>query len=117
MIENKKEKDDFDKKIQSYRQEKKNRLSRLADFRGEYTVNLFMQDLVKYFEEEVDFDLEKIKEHIKKPDKLKEYIEKAKEKDTHPVAEFIQKLFKELGASGKEKWPEELERGEFLLDD
>ncbi len=117
MPENNKKTDDFDKSIHSYRQEKKSKLSQLSDFKKKYTPDVFLKDLVHYFDKEVDFNMDKIRQHIEKPGKLKEYIEKAKTKSTHPVIEFIHDLFKDLGESGKEKWPGELERGEFRLDD
>ncbi|MBP7088343.1 MAG: hypothetical protein KBB01_03485 [Candidatus Omnitrophica bacterium] len=55
-----------------------------------------MSDLISYFEGEVDFDIDNIRKYLKDSAKLDELISLAKTNSTHPVIEFIQKIFKEL---------------------
>jgi len=73
-------------------------ISKLSDFKDNYTVEKFLVDLEVYFEGEIDFNLEKIQETIEAPGKLDKLIKKANDKNTHPVTEFIQELFKELAS-------------------
>ncbi|MCK4520128.1 MAG: hypothetical protein KAT96_03100 [Candidatus Omnitrophica bacterium] len=84
------------KEIGLQRQAKKLKLKHLGDYKKNYNSDRFIEDLVKYFEGEVDFNLDKIRKTIEKPLKLPCLIAKAKEKGTHPVAEFLEELFKGL---------------------
>ena len=84
--------------VEFYRQAKKKKIPELNDYRDNYTSSNFMSDLVKYFDKEVDFNLVQIQQVIEKPGKLSYLIEKAKEKNTHPVTEFVQELFKDLSS-------------------
>ncbi len=88
-------KDEF---IKPYRKERENNLSRLRDYTKNYNVDLFMEDLVVYFEDEVDFNLSQIRNIIESPGRLENLIHKAKQRNTHPVTEFVQELFKDLGS-------------------
>jgi hypothetical protein len=103
---------DRDINFEQYRKMQQHKLLHLSDYKESYTVDKFMQDLVDYFDNEVDFNLEKIRTLIARPRELNRLILKAKEKNTHPVTEFIKELFLNLGRSGKEKWPKELGGGE-----
>jgi len=81
--------------IESWRKAKKNKISSLKDYQSNYSIDDFMIDFCRYFEEE-DFDLKKIREFIEPPGKLTQIINKAKKNSTHPVTEFIKELFKTL---------------------
>ena len=87
-----------DKKIRFQRQSKSFKLSQLGSYKTGYTSDDFLIDLAKYFDQEVDFNLDKIRKEIEQPQKLAGLIVKAKEKNTHPVAEFVEELFKGLTA-------------------
>lgn len=75
----------------------------LSDFNEGYTPEKFMLDLINYFGPEVDFDLDKIEEFIRAEDRLKRLIQTAKENNTHPVSEFVKKLFKEVSDDARIK--------------
>ena len=79
--------------MRPYRKGKESLLNKLKDYRCNYSVDYFMQDLIQYFENEVDFNLDKIKQIIGSPGKLANLIHKAKMRNTHPVIEFVQELF------------------------
>lgn len=96
MEDNKKASGDGDEKIRLQRQAKSFKVNQLRDYRAGYTSDDFLVDLVKYFDQEVDFNLDKIHKEIEQPQKLARLIAKAKEKNTHPVAEFVEELFKDL---------------------
>lgn len=96
MEDNKKASDDGNKGIRFQRQAKSFKVSQLGDYRAGYTKDDFLFDLVQYFDHEVDFNLDKIRKEIKQPQKLAYLIAKAKEKNTHPVTEFVGELFKDL---------------------
>ena len=85
-----------DREVEFCRQAKKKKMPELGGYRNNYTCSKFMSDLVKYFDNEVDFNLIKIRQIIKEPGRLSHLIERAREKNTHPVTEFIQELFKDL---------------------
>jgi len=72
------------------------KLSQLSDYKTGYTSDDFFVDLDKYFDQEVDFNLDKIRKEIELPQRLTGLIVKAKEKNTHPVTEFVEELFKDL---------------------
>lgn len=80
------------------RQAKSLKLSQLGGYRAGYTSDDFLADLVKYFDQEVDFNLDTIRKEIEQPQKLARLIIKAKEKNTHPVVEFVEELFKDLAS-------------------
>ena len=84
-----------DQELKSYRRKRDEAISKLSDFRDNYTVGIFLVDLEVYFEGEVDFNLEKIQETIETPGKLDQLVKAAKEKNTHPITEFIQEIFKD----------------------
>jgi len=96
MEDDKKASSDDDREIRLQRQAKSFKLSRLGDYRTGYTSDDFIVDLVKYFDQEVDFNLDKIRKEIEQPQKLAGLITKAKEKNTHPVVEFVEELFRDL---------------------
>ena len=96
MKDNEKASSDDNKEIRLQRQAKRFKLSQLGEYRTGYTSDDFLIDLVKYFDQEVDFNLDKIRKEIEKPHKLSGLIAKAEEKNTHPVAEFVEELFRDL---------------------
>jgi len=98
MEANKKSFDGHNEGVKVYRKEKELKLSRLKDYKVNYTSDNFIDDLVKYFDQEVDFNLDKIRNEIKKPQRLNYFIAMAKEKNTHPIIEFLEDLFKDLTA-------------------
>ena len=87
-----------DREMRFQRQAKSFKLGQLGDYKDGYTSDDFLVDLAKYFDLEVDFDLDKIRKEIEQPQKLSCLIAKAKEKNTHPVAEFVEELFKDLAS-------------------
>jgi hypothetical protein len=93
-----------DPDIESQRKKRYHRIQRLHDYTQSYDADAFIEDLVRYFEDEVDFNLTKIRQRIREPGKLRHLIEKAKANKTHPVTEFVQELFDELGKSGDIEW-------------
>jgi len=88
----------YDKEIRLQRQAKSFKVNQLGDYKTGYTSDDFLVDLVKYFDQEVDFNLDKIRKEIEQSQKLARLIIKAKEKNTHPVVEFVEELFKDLAA-------------------
>jgi len=98
MEDNKKASVSDDKEIRLRRQAKSFKLSQLGDCRAGYTSDDFLVDLVKYFDQGVDFNLDKIRKEIEQPQKLARLIAKAKERNTHPVVEFVEELFKDLAS-------------------
>lgn len=92
---------DLEKEIAQSRKERNAKLSKLNCFDKEYNSDKFMADLESYFEGEVDFNLERIKKEIEQEGKLQEIIEKALQKDTHPVVEFVKDLMKDLNQEDK----------------
>jgi len=96
MDDNKKASSSGNGEIRLQRQAKSLKLSQLGNYKAGYTSDDFLVDLVKYFDQEVDFNLGKIRKEIEQPQKLARLIIKAKEKNTHPAAEFVEELFKDL---------------------
>ncbi len=88
--------DSSNEKIKAQRKNKKLKLNQLKDYKAGYTSDNFIDDLVKYFDQEVDFNLDMIRKEIEKSQRLNYFIAIAKEKNTHPVVEFIEDLFKDL---------------------
>jgi hypothetical protein len=80
--------------IEFYRKEQKKRLEKLHDFTKEYTVERFLADLNAYFDNEVDFDLDKVRAEVSRLGELKGLVDKALAKNTHPISEFLKQLFK-----------------------
>ena len=91
------------KEIDLRRRAKRLKLKHLGDYKKGYNRDRFIKDLVKYFEGEVDFDLDKISKELEKPGKLSRLVDKAKEKNTHPVTEFVEELFKDLTSQDQTK--------------
>jgi len=87
--------DDLNREIERCKSERKRRISKLYSFKEGYTVEKLLKDLDVYFEGEVDFDLEKIRDLAQKEGMLDNIIKAAIEKDTHPVCEFIEEIFKD----------------------
>ena len=104
MVDKQKNPDNEEKDIDKCRKAKKDKISQLGDYKHDYNVDKFILDLKSYFNNEVDFNLKKIRQEIEAPGKLEQLIQKAKSKDTHPVTEFVQELFKDLGSSGDIAW-------------
>jgi len=86
------------REITSHLEAKGCKLSQLSDYRKHYTADKFIADLDKYFDGEVDFNLEKIRCKIEEPGELGRLVMKAEGKNTHPVTEFTQEIFKEMAA-------------------
>jgi hypothetical protein len=81
--------------IEFYREEKRRKLLCLNDYQKDYSIEKFMNDLMCYFDGEVDFNLEKIKEIVGQPGKLEQLIQRATHKETHPVTEFVKDILRE----------------------
>lgn len=84
------------KDVEFYRRIKKDKLSTLSSFSDNYNSDEFIADLENYFGSDVDFNLSKIRQFIERTGKLERLITQAKEKNTHPVTEFVQELFRGL---------------------
>lgn len=69
--------------------------AKLHDFNDGYTLDMLMEDLDAYFDGEVDFDFEKIKNMVCRNNKLNEIVKRAKLLNTHPVSEIIKEILKE----------------------
>ena len=104
MVSNNKNPAEEDRNIKGYRKEKKDKISKLDNYKDDYSVDKLILDLKRYFEDEVDFNIEKIRKTLEEPGKLDQLIKKAKKENTHPVTEFIQEIFKDLGSSGDIPW-------------
>jgi len=76
------------------RKEQEARLKRLNGFDHGYTAEKLLADLVVYFDGEVDFDREKIKEFMETPNVLENLVVLAKKNQTHPVVEFIRDMLR-----------------------
>ncbi len=85
-----------DKEINLKRYTEKLKLKQLGDYRNGYNSDEFIEDLVKYFDGEVDFNLAKIRQEIEIPQRLPHFIAQAKKNNTHPVVEFVKELFKDI---------------------
>lgn len=79
------------------RQERNKQISKLGSFNADYNLSNFLADLETYFEGEVDFNLDRIKAEVGQKGKLSCLVSKARQNNTHPVVEFIQEIFKDLG--------------------
>ena len=88
-------KDDLERQMQRHKCEQKERVSKLHSYKEDYTLEKLLQDLDTYFEGEVDFDLEKVTNFVQKEGVLDNIIKAAIQKDTHPVCEFIEEIFKD----------------------
>lgn len=95
-MDKKKNKKNIEKEIKQLEKEKSDKLKKLNDFKKEYNVDKLLEDLDIYFDQEVDFNFDKIKAEIQAQNKLKDLIAKACQKQTHPVVEFIQETLKDL---------------------
>ena len=93
-----------EKSVESWRKDKVLSISQLSDFLNAYDADKFIADLQRYFDDSVDFNLLKIRQTIELPGKLLSLRAKALEKNTHPVTEFLQELFLEIGQSGDVEW-------------
>jgi len=80
--------------IKLKRQARKDKFGQLYDFHKEYTVDQLLADLAVYFDNEVDFDLDKIKVEASRPGVLKKVVESALANNTHPVSEFLKHMIK-----------------------
>ena len=101
---NKKKFSQDQKEIERYRKTQQARIAALSGFKSDYNWEIFMKDFITYFEADQDFNLEKIQEVIKDPLKLGHLVQRATKNNTHPVIEFVQDLFKDLGSSGNIPW-------------
>ncbi|MFO8052839.1 MAG: hypothetical protein R6U54_02615 [Candidatus Omnitrophota bacterium] len=90
------DKRDIEQEIKRSREKKADKLKKLNDFDAEYNIDKLLEDLDSYFEGEVDFNLDKIKEEVQEQGRLEELIDQATKKQTHPVVEFIQQILKDL---------------------
>jgi len=82
--------------IEKNRKMRQDKLSTLQDYNQDYDIDELMVDLVMYFEGEVDFNMERIRQIAQQPGKLSQLIQKAKQDNTHPAVEFVHELFKDL---------------------
>jgi len=80
--------------IKLKREERKQKFGQLHDFKSEYTVDQLIADLTVYFDNEVDFDLKKLRAQASRPGILKSIVEAAVKNNTHPVSEFLKYLVK-----------------------
>jgi hypothetical protein len=87
---------DIEREVNRLRKEQAEKLKKLHDFGEEYNSDKLLEDLQEYFGKEVDFNFNKIKEEIRKQDILKDLIDRAVKKGTHPVIEFVQYTLKDL---------------------
>jgi len=85
-----------EKNIADRRKARKYILSHLSGYKKGYNGKRFISDLVKYFDDEIDFNLDKVRDEIEQPGKLDQLIQKADQHNTHPVVEFVQNIFKGL---------------------
>lgn len=108
MHDREKPSDNGNGNISSQRKEKDERIRRLNQFRQGYSVDLFLADFEKYFDNEIDFNLQAIRQRLEAAGVLEKFITRAIERNTHPVTEFVQELFRELGKSGDVQWTGEL---------
>lgn len=86
----------LENKVQQSRCSRDKKIKELSDFEEGYTVSRFLVDLEKYFEGEVDFNLDKIREKAEEEGNLKRCVSRARQNQTHPVVEFIREIFKDL---------------------
>ncbi len=82
--------------IESNRKLNRNKIAELNTFLKGYDIDKFMQDLKDFYDNEVDFNFDKISDMLNKPGKLDTLINRAKKNNSHPVIEFVQDIFKEL---------------------
>ena len=84
--------------IDKERKKAQKRLSGLGDYhRDNYTCDDLINDLNDYFDNEVDFNVEKIRAIIEQPGKLHQLMDRADENNTHPVSELVKEMIKETG--------------------
>lgn len=83
-----------DRDIESCREERSALFSRLHDFRHGYDADKLIDDLAVYFDNEVDFNLDKIKSIITDGGKIQELVRRALKNNTHPVSELIQDIIR-----------------------
>ncbi|MFH1519526.1 MAG: hypothetical protein ABIE75_03035 [Candidatus Omnitrophota bacterium] len=83
--------DDKEIRLKSYTE--KFKFKQLGDYRNSYNSDESIEDLVKYFDGQVDFNLAKIGQKIEAPQRLPRFIAQAKKNNTHPVVEFVKELF------------------------
>ena len=67
---------------------------RLCDFREGYTIEKLIKDLAIYFDGEVDFNIDKIKEMLAPEGKLNELVLRAVRNKSHPASELVMEIFK-----------------------
>jgi hypothetical protein len=94
MSKKKQEKEQFD--INAARKQTIEHWGKLTDFRNGYTVDRLIADLLVYFDNEVDFNLDKIREIVSADGKLQELIDRAIKNNSHPVSEFIMEMVKSV---------------------
>jgi predicted P-loop ATPase len=80
--------------IKLKREERKLKFSKLHDFKTEYTADQLLADLAGYFDNEIDFDLKKLRIEASRPGVLKSVVEAALKNNTHPVSEFLKHIVK-----------------------
>lgn len=86
--------DSSEDKIEFYRKQMSARLAKLTDYKKGYDIDAFLADLDNYFDQQVDFDMVKVREFVEQPGKMEYLIQKAREKNTHPVSEFVKEILK-----------------------
>ncbi len=85
-----------DQRIEKKREKRTDKLSALQDYKNNYDIDMLMVDLLMYFEGEIDFNLERMRQVAQQPGKLLQLIQKAKQNDTHPAVELVGDIFKDL---------------------
>ena len=84
------------KDIETHRRLNRDKIAGLHAFLNDYSIDKFMQDLNNYFDNEVDFNLDKINDMLKDSGQLEKLITRAKQMNSHPVIELVQDIFKDL---------------------
>ncbi|MDD4294043.1 MAG: hypothetical protein PHP69_00850 [Candidatus Omnitrophica bacterium] len=87
--------DDFtaESEIKALRDEQLQRIAVLNDYVTGYTKENLYSDLKLYYDEEVEFNFKKFDNFFNDVSFLEKLVNTAKQKNTHPVLEFIQYIF------------------------
>jgi len=100
--------------IAKLRLKKEEQLRRLHQNTDDYTIDTFLNDLVVFFDNEVDFNISEIRKDLSEPGAFEKIKIKAQSNRTHPVEEFIKDLVRNA-TSGDE--PISLKGDEKILFD
>ncbi|MBD3264542.1 MAG: hypothetical protein GF375_05535 [Candidatus Omnitrophica bacterium] len=78
-----------------FKERRKQRWAALNDYKESYTPEDFIEDLQVYFENEIDFNLETVRQIISKEGELDKLKNRAEANSSHPVTEFLLEIFKD----------------------